>query len=697
MGFSFPEPEFDSPYRYHHVINKISSRNGGDFSFLTLLRKVYNKERTNILIMSTFLSLFSFSHIWKELSRTIRRFPLSSVFIVIVTMILLYLTHESYTLDDEVSQILTRIVITSVISFFLSTAMVLALEQSSLKSWKRVVFYSFVLVFAGVFYLALDKEPFDSTEGATMVFLTFFGFFAFLFFSPFLWLWRGYRELGYVRYFYAMATILLMSGVIWWAVMALGSIAIASIDALFDVTWVNSNSYTYTAVLAFCTIAPIFALARIPDRDVIGEEQGSENVFFTFLVKYVGLPFIVLYFVILYAYSLKVLMNFSDWPKWQISWMVIGFSVFGYLLYIFSYSIGEKSDLIQRVRRYFPAFVIPQVTMLFYAIYLRIAQYDLTMNRYFVVVFGLWLLGISLYYTLARSTRLVIIPASLALITLIISVGPWSVYELPLARQEARLMRDLTTAGIYRDGEIVPLASYESIDSQLSNDIYEGIGYICSYAHCYAIRSLFASQLISLYAEKQARWDSSEVKYQKCVTESSEKWGCYREEYDDEPSTWEIQSAIAEAIKVRSSPYDTSIPQVYSFWLDGSRDGIFPLDVSGYDRIVKVMGKDIWNSEKYRDIVFFDLVKWSWELKIDGDVVEIYSLDNLEKSLLSIRWDVPSWQTIYPTREQMIYTLSGVAYDMEIHLENINIPNPVYSGSNISSNYVDGYALIRKK
>lgn len=95
--------------------------------------------------------------------------------------------------------------------------------------------------------------------------------------------------------------------------MALGSIALWSIDTLFGVSF--DDAYGYLAVIAFCTIAPFFALARIPDTETIGDEQGSENVFFTFLVKYVGLPFIVLYFIILYAYSLKVLMNFSDWPK----------------------------------------------------------------------------------------------------------------------------------------------------------------------------------------------------------------------------------------------------------------------------------------------------------------------------------------------------------------------------------------------
>jgi len=84
--------------------------------------------------------------------------------------------------------------------------------------------------------------------------------------------------------------------------------------------------------------------------------------------------------------------------------------------------------------------------MLFYAIYLRINQYDLTINRYFVVVFGLWLLVISIYYIFSKKKHLSIIPAILTLFTIIISVGPWSVYSLPESRQLDRLKTNLEKA-----------------------------------------------------------------------------------------------------------------------------------------------------------------------------------------------------------------------------------------------------------
>jgi hypothetical protein len=117
--------------------------------------------------------------------------------------------------------------------------------------------------------------------------------------------------------------------------------------------------------------------------------------------------------------------------------------------------------------------------MLFYAIGLRIGQYDLTMNRYFVVAFGFWLLITSLYFLLRRTALLAFVPASLALISFFISLGPWGVFSYPFARQEAKLLRNLETAKILQNGKIVPLASERDISKELSTDIASEIDYLC--------------------------------------------------------------------------------------------------------------------------------------------------------------------------------------------------------------------------
>ena len=78
--------------------------------------------------------------------------------------------------------------------------------------------------------------------------------------------------------------------------------------------------------------------------------------------------------------------------------------------------------MVQIFRKYFPIVVLPQIPMLGYAIILRINQYDLTMNRYFVVIFGVWLTIISLYFMIGKIKSLTIIPATLTVITLFISI-----------------------------------------------------------------------------------------------------------------------------------------------------------------------------------------------------------------------------------------------------------------------------------
>jgi hypothetical protein len=129
--------------------------------------------------------------------------------------------------------------------------------------------------------------------------------------------------------------------------------------------------------------------------------------------------------------------------------------------------------------------------MLFYAIFLRIQQYDFTINRYFVVAFGGWLLISSLYLIFSKKKSLLYIPTLLTLFTLIISIGPWSVYNFPIERQKIRLIENLTKANILQDVGIVPLESIKSIDPELSNQIYDGIDYLCDYDSCEAVKELF--------------------------------------------------------------------------------------------------------------------------------------------------------------------------------------------------------------
>ena len=60
---------------------------------------------------------------------------------------------------------------------------------------------------------------------------------------------------------------------------------------------------------------------------------------------------------------------------------------------------------------------------------------------------------------------------SLLVMTILISIGPWSVYSFPENRQQTKLVSDLKEAHILQDGEIIPLKKYEDISEELSGKI----------------------------------------------------------------------------------------------------------------------------------------------------------------------------------------------------------------------------------
>jgi hypothetical protein len=134
------------------------------------------------------------------------------------------------------------------------------------------------------------------------------------------------------------------------------------------------------------------------------------------------------------------------------------------------------------------------------------------------------------------------IPASLVAAILVISLSPWSVYSLPVARQEARLIRNLETAKILQNGVIVPLADKKDISRELSNDIASGIEYICNFDDCKYISNLFVDA------------------YEKADMDSQKEWEQYTYEGKEpyiKPSKYQIVNAVTEYIKVaRMYGYD---------------------------------------------------------------------------------------------------------------------------------------------
>ncbi len=601
------------------------------------------------------------------------RFPQAVLLVLMVSGVLSYLVATE---SENIT--LPKLVITGVITFFLSLCSYLFLETRKKKPLDHR-FPIVPLVYAVVFFLTVRITHDFSVEGFTYSVLHLVGFVSAVFFAPYLFsLFDGKEEtVSYTNYFSRVAWIFLMSAIVGLAVVALWYIAIGSVTTLFnlsDFIW-NGKIYGYWAVFSLSLVAPLYGLIHMPVSRDISTKSYETNRFFAFLVKYVAVPAIFIYFLILYAYSAKVLMHFSDWPKGIISWMVIGFSSFWYLTYIFARPY-EESQVVSVFRRFFPYAVIPQIAMLAYALSLRLGQYDLTMNRYFVAIFGLWLFIVSLYLIFRARKSLAFIVATLSLFSLVISIGPWSVFSLPLVRQESRLLRNLETAKILQNGKIVPLTKASDISRELSNDIASGINYLCNYDDCERIKVLFPDQVEIAKKKAEQDWKS---------------WNATWASYTGTVSRWEIENAITTDIKVeRSYGYEDgkSVETVFYYT---NTDSLYPIDTRGYTRVVSINPIDYKNTKSTAyPYVTVDVEKKIVEYHRDTTRVLTFPLV-LPKSII----DGTSPRNL--SKKELTLDLSGNGLKIELIFDNLSLRNPLdTSTGSVYLGSTSGIALVRE-
>lgn len=238
---------------------------------------------------------------------------------------------------------------------------------------------------------------------------------------------------------------------ILWGGLAL---AILAVDQLFDFN-VSGKAYGHLFIVLGGVFNTTFFLHHFPRDYAFEETDRAYNAVFKNLCKYILIPIVILYFLILYAYSAKILVTWTL-PKGWVGSLVLGFSVAGIFTYLLNYLLPRYDPglLISRYRRWFWWVMLPLIVLLFAAVSRRIGDYGITEPRYFVAAAGLWLLACALYFALSKSDNIKFIPISLGIVALLSVFGPWSAFAVTERNQLAILEKLLIKNNRLVDGRI---------------------------------------------------------------------------------------------------------------------------------------------------------------------------------------------------------------------------------------------------
>jgi uncharacterized protein DUF4153 len=354
-------------------------------------------------------------------------------------------------IDHNDSMAVIRVLLPALLGLPAFTALVTWSERASWSAKARAGSQAAVALLLVALWFALGRwtEPMELTRFAHLAVLAHLAVAVLPFVGTRLdrAFWQ-FNRLLFVRY---------LTGGIFAAVLFAGlAIALAAIDKLFGVH-VAPQWYGRLWVVMALLFHPWFFLGGVPrDLNVLESREDYPTGLKVF-AQFILIPVVTVYLVILTAYLVKVVVT-RTWPSGWIGYLVSSVAAAGTLALLLVHPIRERSDSrwVDAYGRWFFVALLPSIGMLLMAIWLRVDQYGLTENRYFLAVLALWLGAIAVYYGITGSRNIRVIPLTLGAVAVVTFVGPWSAYAVSRNSQLGRLREALTRTGILAGSRLQP-------------------------------------------------------------------------------------------------------------------------------------------------------------------------------------------------------------------------------------------------
>lgn len=263
-------------------------------------------------------------------------------------------------------------------------------------------------------------------------------------------------------------------GAVYTLILYVGlALALLAVNELFNLN-IDGKMYAHLFVLLAGIFQTTFFLFHLPATFEFEEQEKSYNAVFKNLCQYILIPIVGLYFLILYAYSIKILVTWNL-PQGWVSSLVLGFSVAGIFTYLLNYLLPNYSDskIVAAYRKWFWWVLLPMVGLLFVAIGRRIGDYGITEQRFYVAHAGVWLLAMCVYFLRSKTDNIKFIPISLGLFCLLAVLGPFSAFNVA-ERNQTSILKNLLEKNdrfegdkLKTGGTAMPLEDAQRVSSSL--------------------------------------------------------------------------------------------------------------------------------------------------------------------------------------------------------------------------------------
>lgn len=590
---------------------------------------------------------------------TLRRFPLPLLSSVIGTAVCIYMLELKWD-EQKKFEYLWKIVMCCGLGLNLFLSMSLISERRNDNAFTK---YFMQLLGIGIligYYFLLPEFRKMTLTNATQYSLFTIGLHLLVAFAPFI----SKGEMNGFWQFNKTLFLRFLLSVLYSGVLYLGlALALLAVDQLFNAD-IKGERYGQLWFFLAGIFNTWFFLAGVPENldelDVVTDYPKGLKIF----TQFVLLPLVAIYLLILYAYGIKIIIQW-ELPKGWVSWLVNAFSVFGILSLLLIWPIrnDEGNKWISTFSRWFYRALFPLIILLGVAIGKRVMQYGITENRYFVLVVALWLAGIATYFLLSKTKNIKLIPVTLCIIAFLSSFGPWGAFSVSEKSQVNRLEKLLTEEKILVDGKIIKAT--DTVSDKNGRQIASIVHYLDDHHGFDNIKHWFKENLDTVLAPK----DSNEYVYDTgkilglMGVEDNYYYG-YRDDERDEGDTitmknfyYYAENNRQEAVSVAGFDYSCNFN---SYFYDGDNsyynDSYYQIHF-GKDSGVMKYSKD------RKDFVFVMNGKEIMQFDFKNSVKQISEYNKTHKKH-QYDQNIP--------REMMLFEVQNDSVKMKLYLTNIS-------------------------
>lgn len=358
-----------------------------------------------------------------------KRFPIVLVWAVVGT---LFVVNVIVTDSFDISQN-QKVIITFVLGISWLIASRFFIEQFKKdKEWISLITVGLLVLF----YFSLIAQ--NDTTLSTVTYIRFWMYIiighVFVFVAPFIFLWNKIVFFNYIK---NIGVAIFRSAFFSFIIFGGISLALLAVENLFDFK-IKGERYLQLFVFCLGIINTWIYLSDFP-KNIYAETKLNYTKPLEVLVKYILIPLVILYILILYAYAIKIIIQWSL-PKGWVSYLVIALSFLGFSIQMLINPIQKtiKSKFINIFYPWFYYLLLPLIGLLFVAIFRRITEYGFTENRYLVLALSCWILVAIIYMLFSKNKQIRFFSISFICLFLFISFGFWGVFKISINSQLKR-------------------------------------------------------------------------------------------------------------------------------------------------------------------------------------------------------------------------------------------------------------------